>query len=99
VNIVGEPLKAFSTFVTLKRSDAYRSQAQSLVTTQHQQLEPPTLCERERAMGFMGGMSQSLTPSLDESTCLRLLGGSMDLFQLTFLFGSILAFQKGLLKF
>jgi hypothetical protein len=31
VNIVGEPLKAFSTFVTLKQSDAYRSQAQSLV--------------------------------------------------------------------
>jgi hypothetical protein len=34
VNIVGEPLKAFSTFVILKQSDAYRSQAQSLVFTQ-----------------------------------------------------------------
>jgi hypothetical protein len=99
VNIVGEPLKAFSTFVTLKRSDAYRSQAQSLVFTQQQELVPPTLSERERAMGFMGGMSQSLTPPLDEASCLRLLGGSMDLFQLTFLFGSILAFQKGLLEF
>ena len=98
VNIVGEPLKAFSTFVTLKRSDAYRSQAQSLVSTQQQQLEPPSLLEKERAMGFLGGMSQLLTPPLDESSCLRLLGGSMDLFQLTFLFGSIIAFQKGLLK-
>jgi hypothetical protein len=34
VNIVGEPLKAFSTFVTLKQSDAYRSQAQSLSITE-----------------------------------------------------------------
>jgi hypothetical protein len=104
VNIVGEPLKAFSTFVTLKRSDAYRSQAQSLVFTQQQELVPPSLVlpslsERERAMGFVGGMSRSPTPPLDESSCLRLLGGSMDLFQLTFLFGSILAFQKGLLEF
>jgi hypothetical protein len=49
-------------------------------------------------MGFLGGMLQVLSPSLNESSCLRLLGGSMDLFQLTFLFGSILAFQKGLLK-
>jgi hypothetical protein len=95
VNIVGEPLKAFSTFVTLKRSDAYHSQAQSLVFTQQQELVPPSLSERERAMGFMGGMSQSLTPPLDEASCLRSLGGSMDLFRLTFLFGSILAFQKG----
>jgi hypothetical protein len=48
-------------------------------------------------MGFLGGMSQSLSPPLNEFSCLRLLGGSMDLFQLIFLFGSILAFQKGLL--
>jgi hypothetical protein len=57
VNIVGEPLKAFSTFVTLKQSDASRSHAQSLVFTQQQELVPPSLSERERAMGFMGGMS------------------------------------------
>jgi hypothetical protein len=50
-------------------------------------------------MGFVRGMSLSLTPPLDEASCLRLLGGSVDLFQLTFVFGSILAFQKGLLKF
>jgi hypothetical protein len=95
VNKVGEPLKAFSTFVTLKRSDAYRLQAQSLVITTQQQLKPPSLRERERAMGFAGGMCQTLTPPLNETSCLRLLGGSMDLFQLTFLFGSIFAFQKG----
>jgi hypothetical protein len=99
VNIVGKPLKAFSTFVTLKRSDAYRSQAQSLVVTTQQQLEPPTLHERERAMGFAGGMCQALTPPLNEARCLRLLRGSIDLFQLTFLFGSIFAFQKRLLNF
>jgi hypothetical protein len=99
VNIVGEPLKAFSTLVTLKRSDAYRLQAQSLVFTQQQKLVPPSLSKRERAMGFVGGMSHSLTPPLDEASCLRLLGGSMDLFRLTFLFGSILAFQKGLREF
>jgi len=95
VNIVGQPLKAFSTFVTLKQSDAYRSQAQSLVCSASQQLEAPSLLEKERAMGYLGGMSQLLTPPLNESSCLRLLGGSMDLFQLTFLFGSVLAFQKG----
>jgi hypothetical protein len=98
VNIVGEPLKAFSTFVTLKQSDAYRSQAQSLVYSVLQQLEAPSLLERERAMGFQAGMSQCLTPPLNEATCLRLLGGSTNLFQLTFLFGSILAFQKGLMN-
>jgi hypothetical protein len=99
VNVVGEPLNAFSTFVTLKQSDAYRSQAQSLVLTTQQQLEPPSLRERERAMGYLGGMCQSLTPPLNEASCLRLLGGSMDLFQMTFLFGSIFAFQNGLINF
>jgi hypothetical protein len=88
VNIVGEPLKAFSTFVTLKQSDAYRSQAQSLVYSQLRKLEAPSLLERERAMDFLGGMFQCLTPPLNEASCLRLLGGSMELFQLTFLFGS-----------
>jgi hypothetical protein len=92
VNIVGEPLKAFSTFVTLKCSDAYRSQAQSLVITSQKQLVPPSLNEREQALGFLGDMCQALTPPLTEASCLRLLGGSMDLIQMTFLFGSILAF-------
>jgi hypothetical protein len=46
VNIVGEPLKAFSTFLTLKRSYAYRSQAQSLVLTTQQQNRH--LCVRGR---------------------------------------------------
>jgi hypothetical protein len=92
VNIVGKPLKAFSTFVTLKQSDAYRSQAHSLVYSASQKLEASSLLEKERAMGFLGGMLQVLSPSLNESSCLRLLGGSMDSFQLTFLFGSILAF-------
>jgi hypothetical protein len=86
VNVVGEPLKAFSTFVTLKRSDAYRSQAQSIVYSASRKLEAPSLLEKKRAMGFLGGMSQSLSPPLNEFSCLRLLGGSMDLFQLTFLF-------------
>jgi hypothetical protein len=98
VNIVGKPLKAFSTYiVTLKRSDAYRSQAQTLVYSASRKLEAPSLLEKERAMGFLGGMSRSLSPPLNEFNCLRLLGGSMDLFQLIFLFRSILAFQKGLL--
>jgi hypothetical protein len=97
VNVVGEPLKAFSTFVRRKRSDAYRSQAQSLVYSALRKLESPSLLEKERAMGFLGGMSQVLSPPPKEFSCLRLLGGSMDLFQLTFLFGSILAFQNGLL--
>jgi hypothetical protein len=77
VNIVGEPLKAFSTFVTLKRSDAHHSQAQSLVYSALRKLEAPSLLEKERAMGFLAGMSQALSPPLNESSCLKLLGGSM----------------------
>jgi hypothetical protein len=75
VNIVGEPLKAFSTFVTLKRSDAYRSQAQSLVYSASRKLEAPSLLEKERAMGFLGGMSQSLSPPLNEFSCWGVAGG------------------------
>jgi hypothetical protein len=70
VNIVGEPLKAFLTFVTLKQSDAYRSQGQSLVYSRSQKLKAPSLLEREHAMGFQGGMTQCLTPPLDEASCL-----------------------------
>jgi hypothetical protein len=57
VNIVGEPLKPFSTFVTLKRSNAYRLQAQSLVYSALRKLEGPSLLEKERAMGFLGCIS------------------------------------------
>jgi hypothetical protein len=92
VNIVGELLKAFLTFVTLKRSDAYCSQVRLLVDSASRKLEAPSLLEKERAMGFFGGMSQALSAPLNEFSSLRLLGGSMDLFQLRFLFGSILAF-------
>jgi hypothetical protein len=55
VTIVSAPLNAFSTFVTLT---VFRclSQAQSLVVTTQQQLVSPSRCERERAMGFLGGM-------------------------------------------
>jgi hypothetical protein len=65
VNIVGGPLKAFSKFVTLKQSDAYRSQAQSLVYSASQRLEAPSLLEKERAMGFLGGMLRVLSVMLD----------------------------------
>jgi hypothetical protein len=73
------------------------TEAKSLVYSASRKLKAPSLLENERAMGFLGGMSQSLSPPLNEYSCLRLLGVSMDLFQLTFLFGSIPAFQKGLL--
>jgi hypothetical protein len=66
VNIVGEPLKAFSTFVTLKRFDAYRSQAHASVYSASRKLKAPSLLEKERAMGLLGGMSQSLSPPLNE---------------------------------
>lgn len=96
VNVVGEPLRAFSTFVTFANSDAYRSQQHSLVGV-GSSLEPPSVPERERAMGFIEGMSQCPATPLTDSVRVRLLGGSMDLFQLTFLFQSVLAFQNRVL--
>ena len=97
VNEVGKPLKAFATFLTTKDSDAYRAQAQSLVLVRDSTLEPPSILERERAMGFLGGTSQCHTRPLSEASRLKLLGGSMDLYQLTFLFGAALAFQNNVL--
>lgn len=59
VNIIGKPLQAFATFVTRKYSDAFRFDAQSCVRPLGRlpTLEPPTLLEKERAMGFLEGMS------------------------------------------
>ena len=97
VNIVGKPLRAFATFVTFKDSDAFRSDAQSCVRAQGT-LEPPTVLEKERAMGYLGGTSNDAQNPLSEASRLRLLGGSMDMYQLTFLFGAVLAFQTALLN-
>jgi hypothetical protein len=54
----------------------------------------PSLLEREKAMVFLLGTTQLLDQSLSDESRVRLLGGSMDLFQLTFLLSSFFAFQK-----
>jgi hypothetical protein len=54
VNVVGEPLKAFSTFVTLKRSNAYRSQAQSLVYSALRKLVTVGRVSTARLLGMCG---------------------------------------------
>ena len=97
VNVIGEPLRAFSTFVTTANSDAYRSQSHSLLRGTSTTLKYPTPTERERAMGFSAGTSQCPSRPLTDEVRFRLPGGSMDLFQLTFLFQSVLAFQKRVL--
>jgi hypothetical protein len=96
VNIVGQPLRAFATFMTFKDSYAYTAGAQSLVVTRSG-LELPTADERERAMGFSTGTTINPAFPPNKSNRLRQLGGSMDMHQLTFLFGAAIAFQKGLL--
>jgi hypothetical protein len=81
VNIVGQTLRAFATFVTFKDSHAYTAGAQSLVVTRSG-LEAPTADERERAMGFSTGTTINPAFPPNESKRLRLLSGSMDMHQL-----------------
>ncbi|GAQ91782.1 DNA/RNA polymerase superfamily protein [Klebsormidium nitens] len=55
VNVVGEPLRAFATFVTYRGSHAYVAGQQSLVRSNCGGMTKPTETEREGAMGFMRG--------------------------------------------
>jgi hypothetical protein len=92
VNVPGEPLRAFATFVTVKGSYAYRAGQQSLVQTNTGIHEEPTALERERATGFMDNTTR-VGPAILEADRRRILGGTMDMHALTFLIGSILCFQ------
>lgn len=92
VNEIGKPLRAFSTFVTVKGSHAYRNNGHSLlINTETGDLEEPTANEREAAMGFMVGTTNHAAAS--EADRMRMRGGTMDIFQMKFLMSAVLVFQ------
>jgi hypothetical protein len=95
VNIPGRPLKAFATFVTVADSHAYSARRQSLVLGAAG-FSAPVAVERETAMGFMRGTTL-LDPPSSEAERRRLLGGTIDLFAMTFLVGAAKAFQTEIL--
>jgi hypothetical protein len=95
MNIPGRPLKAFATFVTVADSHAYSAGGQSLVLTRGG-FQPPDAVERETAMGFIRG-TILLDPPNSEAERRRLLGGTIDLFGMSFLVGAAKAFQTDIL--
>jgi hypothetical protein len=82
VNIPGRPLKAFATFVTIADSHAYSAEGQSLVLWA-EGFSAPIAVERETAMGFMRGTTLLDLPN-SKAKRGRLLGGTIDLFAMTF---------------
>lgn len=90
VNTPGAPLKAFSTFVSLQGSHAYKPGQQSMVITPDGHYDEPNARERERAMGFM----EDTTNTLPEPARRRLLGASMDMHAVSFILCSAMTFQQ-----
>ncbi|GAQ80425.1 hypothetical protein KFL_000540020 [Klebsormidium nitens] len=84
VNETGQPLRALSTFVSLRGSHAYRVGSHSMILAANGEQEEPTALERERAMGFLENSTQA-GPPITESDRRRLLGSTMDMHALTFL--------------
>jgi hypothetical protein len=95
VNILGRPLKAFATFFTFADSHAYSAGGQSLVFGAAG-FSAPVAVEQETAMGFMRGTTL-LDPPNSKAKRRRLLGGSIDLFAMTFPVGAAKAFQTEIL--
>jgi hypothetical protein len=95
VNIPGRPLKAFATFVTVADSHAYSAGGQSLVLGA-EGFSAHVTVERETAMDFMRG-TILLDPPNSEAERRRLLGGTIDLFAMTFQAGAAKAFQAEIL--
>ncbi|GAQ93235.1 hypothetical protein KFL_013780020, partial [Klebsormidium nitens] len=92
VNQTGQPLRALSTFVTMRGSHAYRVGEHSMIWAANGAQEEPTALERERAMGFLENSTQ-VGPAVSEADRRRLLGSTMDMHALTFLVSSIKCFQ------
>ncbi len=95
VNVVGQPLRAFATFVTVRGSYAYRAGQHSLIRQANGTWDEPTALERERAMGFMDNTTK-VCPSISEADRRRILGSTMDLHALQFLIGGIQCFQMAM---
>jgi hypothetical protein len=96
MNIPGRPLKAFATFVTVVDLHAYSAGGQSLVFGAAGFNSAPVAVERETTMGFMRGTTL-LDPPNFEAERRRLLGGTIDLFAMTFLVGAAKAFHTEIL--
>jgi hypothetical protein len=95
VNIPGKPLKAFATFITVADSHAYSAEGQSLVLGA-EGYSAPVVVERETTIGVMRGTTL-LDPPNSEAERRRLLGGTIDLFAMTFLVGAAKASQTEIL--
>ena len=92
VNVRGQPLRALSTFVTVRGSHAYHPGQQSMIQQANGFWDEPTALERERAMGFMDDTTK-VCPSISEADRRRILGSTMDMHALQFIIGSIQCFQ------
>jgi hypothetical protein len=95
VNIPGRPLKAFATFVTIADLHAYSARGQNLVLG-GEGFSAPVAVEQETAMGFIRGTTL-LGPPNFEAERTWLLGGTIDLFAMTFLVGAAKTFQTQIL--
>jgi hypothetical protein len=92
VNVPGQPLRAFSTFVNVKGSHAFRPGQQSMVQNTATGLwDEPSALERERTMGFMD--NTTCASSITKADRRRLLESTMDMHALTFLVVSVMCFQ------
>ena len=92
VNIIGKPLRALATLVSMRGTHAYRAGEHSMIWAANGEQEEPTALERERAMGFIENTTQA-GPPITEADRRRLLGSTMDMHALTFLVSSIKCFQ------
>jgi hypothetical protein len=95
VNISGRLFKAFATFITIADSHAYSAGGQSLVLGPAG-FSAPVAVKRETVMGFMRSTTL-LDPPNSEAERRRLLGGTIDLFAMTFLVGAAKAFHTQIL--
>jgi hypothetical protein len=92
INVLGQPLRAFPTLVTVKGIHAFRPGQQIMVHDTYTGLwDEPSALERERAIDFMD--NTTCAPSITEADRRRLLGSTMDTHALTFLVGSVMCFQ------
>ncbi|PTQ47194.1 hypothetical protein MARPO_0008s0049 [Marchantia polymorpha] len=95
VNRVGQPRMALPTFVSYPASHAYCDGGPGLLwdSTLHQLVEP-NADERERAMGFLTGVTAA--SSVSEASRRQVLGQAMDLNYLTWIVSLGLAEQRRL---
>ena len=92
VNEIGKPLRAFATFVTVKGSHAYRNNGHSLlINTDTGTWKNPMLMKGK--LPWVSWLEQLHMTAVSEAERRRMLGGTMDMFQIKFLIGAIMVFQ------